>query len=82
MIEASDIVEREHGPDGQGKHHGNIDHECFILWVKQWLIPLMGNYYQGEPRSIVVLDNASIHHGLELVELFKDATIKYIYTAP
>ena len=37
------------------------------------LVPALGNYLRGEPRSIAVLDNASIHTSYRVVDLIEDA---------
>ncbi len=41
-------------------------------------MPVLGKYKLGEP----VLDNASIHHSDEIVQLIEAAGAKVIYTAP
>ena len=45
-------------------------------------MPVLGNYSRGEKRSIVVLDNASIHHSKRVVELIEGAGAYIIYSAP
>ena len=37
---------------------GTVGKEEFIQWVKDCLVPHLGNYVAGEPRSIVIMDNA------------------------
>ena len=57
-----------------------MDTERFEMWVEERLIPLLGCYERGEPRSIVIMDNATIHSRLE--PLIEAAGAKLIYTAP
>ena len=48
------------------------------------LVPVLGNFRNGEPRSIVVCDNAEIHN--DCADLIEQATgahcAKLVYTAP
>ena len=43
---------------------------------------VLGDYAKGEPRSVVVLDNASVHHSEYVVHVITTAGAKVIYTAP
>jgi len=45
-------------------------------------VPVLGNHERGEPRSTVVLDNASVHHVEGIVEAIEDAGAVTICTAP
>ena len=42
--------------------HETIDTERFELRVEHFLCPVLGNFMLKKKRSIIVLDNASIHH--------------------
>ena len=54
-----------------------IDKNRFRMWVEEKLIPTLGNYALGEPRSVVIMDNATIHAGVR--ELIRGAGAKLIY---
>lgn len=74
LKEACAIVRRD--------EDGTVDLVRFLEWVKSNLCPLLGRYNLFEPCSIVVLDNASIHHNDEVVAAIKATGAKVIYTAP
>jgi hypothetical protein len=56
--------------DPQGGASRTVINQVFIDWLTLKILPLLGNFEKGEPRSIVILDNASIHMDEEIV-LFK-----------
>jgi transposase len=53
----------------------------FIDWLTLKILPLLGNFEKGEPRSIVILDNASIHMDKEIVSLIQRKGAYILYTA-
>ena len=56
--------------------------EQFINWVREKLVPELGEYKKNQPRSVVILDNASTHHDDEVVRLIEGvAKAKILYTA-
>jgi len=61
---------------------GTVDREYFELWVEHNLVPVLGNFEKGEPRSVVVLDNCSIHGGGRVQALIEDAGAVVVWTAP
>ena len=61
---------------------GTVDGDYFLYWVKEYLIPTLGNYQRGEPRSVVMMDNASTHMSDEIQTVIEDAGAVLIYGAP
>lgn len=60
----------------------NVDGNVFYDFVRSCLIPNMHQYDGIAPKSIVVLDNCSIHHVFEVTELFQQVGIMVIYLPP
>ena len=61
---------------------GTVDTERFLSWVLIRLCPALGRYDRFENRSIVVLDNATIHHDDRVVRAIEATGARVIYTAP
>ena len=60
VTNACDVVFRR-AANSTNMQRGTIDSERFVQWTVDRLVPTLGNYLLGEPRSVVVLDNVSIH---------------------
>ena len=73
-------MEQSHGDGDTDPTRGTIDGDRFRLWVQEKLIPVLGNQRRMEPRSIVVMDNATIHGDVE--QMIREAGAKLIYSAP
>jgi len=58
---AIDVVQREHGVDDADPTRGTIDTERFLEWVEFFLVPTLGKAVTLEDRSVIVMDNATIH---------------------
>jgi hypothetical protein len=67
---------------GSGEDVGPIDRDRFERWVEEKLVPQLGNYAFGEPRSIVILDNATIHHSDRIVQMIEDKGARILYLPP
>jgi hypothetical protein len=76
ILEVCSIVIRDE-PDG-----GTVELERFETWVDDHLVNVLGDYAKGEPRSVVVLDNASVHHSDYVVHAIESAGAEVIYAAP
>ena len=53
----------------------------FTNYIRECIIPILGNYVLGEPRSVLTLDNASVHNVDEVEALINDAGARVIWTA-
>ena len=60
----------------------NVDANVFYDFVTCHLIPNMHQYDGIAPKSVVILDNCSIHHVTEITDLFEKAGIMVIYLPP
>ena len=77
--EACEPVLRERGPNDPDRSRGTIDRKRFLDWARERLVPQLGNYALGEPNSIVILDNAIIHHDDEFRDMIREAGAKELY---
>ena len=50
--------------------------------VEKCLSPVLGRYDHGEPRSIVVMDNASTHMSQRVADMIRETGVYLLYTAP
>jgi hypothetical protein len=67
--------------DPQGGASRTVNKQVFIDWLTLKILPLLGNFDKGEPRSIVILDNASIRMAEEIVSLIQSKGACLLYTA-
>lgn len=79
ILEACETVEHQRNTNDTDPTRGTIDADRFRIWVVQKLLPTLGNFSRGEPRSIVCLDNASIHTGI--AQLIENAGARVVFTA-
>ena len=61
---------------------GTVNADDFEEWVKEYLLPVLGNYEVGEQNSILVLDNASTHVSDHIVDMIKAKGTYVLFTAP
>lgn len=63
-------------------YQGSYNTERFSEFVRSKALPKMTPFADGGPRSILVLDNAKIHHSAELTDMCLDAGIVLVYLPP
>ncbi len=82
VVDACKIVERERSATDNDPDRGTVDSARFLEYVEECLCPCLGKYHLGEPRSVVIMDNASIHMSEEVRGLIESKGAVLIYTAP
>jgi hypothetical protein len=60
----------------------SVDGVRLIKWARTHLVPCLGNFARREPLSVVVLDNASIHHDRDFLDLILDCGATYLFLPP
>ena len=51
---------------------GNVNGEIFELFVKNCLLPILQPFNYTNPHSVVIMDNASIHHVQAISDIIKE----------
>ena len=54
----------------------------FVEFVRDKLVPVLGNFQKGEAHSVVIMDNCSIHLDSRVRELIEGAGAIILYSAP
>jgi hypothetical protein len=80
--EACSCIDRKTGADDVDNAAGTIDQERFEQYVECDLVPCLGRFDLGEPRSIVVMDNASTHNSDRIRQLIEGAGAKLVFLPP
>jgi hypothetical protein len=58
-----------------------VDSDRFVEYVEHTLCPSLGNYSRGEPHSVVIMDNCSIHLDVRVRELIEARGAILVYSA-
>ena len=61
---------------------GSVNGECIFDFIRASVIPNMLPFDGTSPKSILVMDNASVHHITEVSELFQQAGILVFFLPP
>ena len=80
--ESCEVVHQEKRANVTDPTCGTIDQERFELWVEQKFCPVLGNYDCGELCSVVILDNATIHHLDHVTQLNTSCGATYLFLPP
>ena len=56
--------------------------EEFEDWVRDYLLPVLGNYERNEANLVLVLDNASTHNSERVLQMIRAKGTYIIFTAP
>jgi hypothetical protein len=76
------IVWAKHSDTDNEPTRGSVDSLRFLQWVQEDLVPTLGRYLLQEPRSVVVMDNASTHKDPRVIEAIEAVGAIIIWTAP
>ena len=61
---------------------GPVDGDQFSLCVQQYLLPHLMPFDGSNPRSVVIMSNASIHHVDEVVQMIQGVGAMIIFLSP
>lgn len=75
-------VEQWHGAEDTNDTRGSIDQRRFEKYVYEKVVPLVGRFDKCEPRSILIIENASIHQQIRDIIEHPSVGGKVIFTAP
>jgi hypothetical protein len=58
-------------------NQGTMNTSKFETYVEEHLVPVFGSFNRGKPRSIVIMDNASIHSSDRIEALIQETGACY-----
>ena len=62
---------------------GGVDDEALFKWAVESLSPVLNPYDERElPNSIILLDNATVHHQPRFVQMLDDIGVLYFFLSP
>ena len=61
---------------------GTVDAALFEQFVAEDLVPLLGNFFDSEDRSVVVMDNAAVHSVDRVREIIQAAGAELVMLPP
>jgi transposase len=61
---------------------GSINGDRFQFFIRNYLLPVMMPFNGINPLSVVIMDNASIHHVVSNVNLIESMGVKVIFLPP
>ena len=82
IINSSDVIHAKRGNNDTDETRGTVNTARFEPWVEHSLVPHLGRFLYGEPRSVVILDSASIHHSPRIVQLIQATGAVVLYLPP
>ena len=59
-----------------------LDSNRYVEYIRDIVCPTLGNYLQGEPHSVVCMDNCSIHLDPRVRQLIESRGARVVYSAP
>jgi len=57
-------------------YHGTMNGELFLCWIKDFLLPSLSK------GQVIIMDNASIHKGIQVKEMIEAAGCTLLYLPP
>ena len=64
------------------KAEGNITGDIFIEYLRNFLLPVCNSFVSGLNRSVIVLDNATVHPPQQVENLCAEYGVHVVWTAP
>ena len=81
VLNACDRIARKASKTDPAPYRGTVGQDYFRDWVESMLVPTLGKFDLNEPRSVVVMDNATIHKHPDIITMIEAAGAMIYWTA-
>jgi hypothetical protein len=81
IVDACQPVWRKSGESDRNVMRGTVTAKYFEDWIVHSLIPKLGRVELNQPRSVVIMDNATVHNPERVEKLLKEAGAAVVWTA-
>ena len=82
VTETCEVIEKKRSRNDSDPTRGNVNRARFEEWIIDKLLPVLGKISLFQPRSVVILDNATVHHSDEIVRLIRSVGADVIFLPP